>query len=199
MRLLFLSRGAAAFLGLVFGCTLTAWDYAPAGVLPELPSFWAAIPPLQGHTAPGIFYILIPTLNRVSLMPKYLREFLLLIFKLAQGIVEFIFIDTITKLSNPEGHQPQVHRVPQAQEVSKRTRIGMFYATLKEDTNNARVERAYGAGWFLVDSFLRGTAFFSLQLALYKLKLQNLKIRQEQPTSEKGQIFPEKPQLTAAS
>lgn len=115
MRFLFPSRGAAVFLGLVFGCTLTAWDYAPAGILPELPSFWADIPALEGHAAPGSFYTLIPTLNRVSLMPKKnLQDFLLLVFKLAQGIVEFIFIDTIIKWNNPEGHQPQVHRVRQS-------------------------------------------------------------------------------------
>lgn len=47
----------------------------------------------------------------------------------------------------------------------------MLYVTLKENTNNETVKRAYGAGSVLVDYFLYGVRFFSLQLALYKLKL----------------------------
>lgn len=68
----------------------------------------------------------------------------------------------------------------------------MLYVTLKENTNNETVRRAYGAGSVLVDYFLYGVRFFSLQLALYKLKLRNLKIRQEQRTKQKQSNFSHK-------
>jgi len=37
-------------------------------------------------------------------MPESLQEFLLLSFKLARGIVEFISMDIIINVSNPERH-----------------------------------------------------------------------------------------------